>query len=373
LKAIGIALYPSNHSRQSSTTSNLSHTSSNASTSVSCVASQDSSTQSPTPSQGSIASGSSRAGIPPTDSVAARLRHHRLQKYTTILESLSFDHLATLSDEDLVQLGVAAKGSRGKLLRELATYKQQHLEPAENVEHKDAQEKEKGPDRMAPDRALSSSSPSSGSSKSSKAEYIGYFIGDPTSDTPPLIITKDSIEEPARRTPPGITLTAPAHKTTFEVESPAFSAPCKTASTAPAHKTTFSTDEIKPVTSSAAAQETVSGTNKMKPATLSKSPKKCRKSLKVQTSGAEFDLEKDKRPLSPFTSGGMLRRLLSHAPRSAPANITTFGPTVEDEVNGMLAEMESPPKAKLCMQRTTRAERGGGLLSKILGKRIGGG
>jgi hypothetical protein len=94
--------------------------------------------------------------------------------------------------------------------------------------------------------------------------------------------------------------------------------------------------------------------------------------LKVQINGAEFELEKEtKRPLSPFTSGGMLRRLLSPAPPSAPARITEFGPTVDDEVEGMLAEMESGGKGKTCVTQTTRKERGGGMLRRILGKRIG--
>lgn len=98
-----------------------------------------------------------------------------------------------------------------------------------------------------------------------------------------------------------------------------------------------------------------------------------RKSLKIEINGAVFDLEKkdSKGPLSPFTSGGMLRRrLLSQAPSSAPANITAFGPTIEDEVNEIVAGIESGGKGKSCMRRTTRKERGGGILSRMLGKRI---
>lgn len=99
-----------------------------------------------------------------------------------------------------------------------------------------------------------------------------------------------------------------------------------------------------------------------------------RKSLKIEISGATFDLEKreHKGPLSPFTSAGMRRGRL---PSSAPANITAFGPCLDGDVGAMMAEMESggrESRSKIQCRRTTRAERGGGMLSRILARRFGG-
>ena len=370
LKAMGIVVSPINHSRQTSTTSNQSFTSSEFSNS-SRAASKASSNRSPARSENSAATGSSRRGIPPTDSVAAWLRHHRLQKYTANLASISFDTLVTFSDDDLAHLGVAAKGSRAKLLRELATYRQQHLKQVEDANHDDKQESRS----VSPASEAATSSPpsSTGRSKPSKSEYVGYCFGNPAADPSLRIITKESGENLALPTPPGITLSAPPQKTFFNTEHPTVSAPRPTAS-APAQKTTFSTEEIKPTPPTEEIKPTPL-TEEIQPTLPKKSPKKCRKTLKVQINGAEFDLEKDrKRPLSPFSSGGMLRRLLHHPPPSAPAKITAFGPTIDDEVNGMLAEVETgkkKSKGKSSIQRTTRAERGGGLLSKLLGKRIG--
>ncbi len=272
----------------------------------------------------------------------------------------------SLSEDDLARLGVAAKGSRAKLLRELAAYKQQHLEQVEEpTNHVDAHRTEGDPADTTPETDLSSPSYSTDSPKSSKSEYVGYCLGNPASDASLRIVTKDSIENLALPAPPNITLSAPPQKTIFSIENSPITDSSKTACSAPAEKTAFSTDEITP-------------------ASPPKSSKKCRKALKVQINGADFDLEKDTtRPLSPFTSSGMLRRLLSPMPSSAPANITAFGPTIDDEVAGMLTEMESgregkskgkgkeKEKAKVCLARTTRAERGGGILRRILGKRIG--
>ena len=286
LRAMGVVAPPSSHSRQTSTASDPSCASSE-SMPESRAASVASSTRSPARSESSTRSGSSRGGTPPTDSVTAWLRHHRLQKYTSILATLSFDTLVTLSDDDLARLGVAAKGSRAKLLRELEIYQQQHHKEAGDTAQGYGKEKEN--------------------------------------------VTVGWAQKPARSC----------------VSKP---------------------ERVKDIDSVSPAPEAALSSS-------SKSLKKARPSLTVQINGVEFDLEKEKkkRPLSPFTPGGRLRRLLSPQPPSAPARITAFGPTIDDEVNEMLAEMESggqESNRRVGNRRTARAERGSGMLSRILGKRI---
>ncbi len=286
LRAMGVAAPSYGHSRQTSTASDPSCTSSE-SMSEPRAASIASSNRSLARSESSTRSGSSRGGTPPTDSVTAWLRHHRLQKYISILATLSFDTLVTSSDDDLARLGVAAKGSRAKLLRELETYREQHHKETGDA----AQEKKKEKDNA----------------------------------------TVSSAQEQARSC---------VLKPEKEKDN---------ASVSPAPEAAVSSS--------------------------SNSSKKARPSLTVQINGVEFDLEKEKkkRPLSPFTPSGRLRRLLSPLPPSAPARITAFGPTIDDEVNEMLAEMESGGQAsngRVSSRSTTRAERGGGMLSRILGKRM---
>lgn len=287
LRAMGVVAPPSSHSRQTSTASDQSYTSSE-SMPGSRAASIASSARSPARSESSTRSGSSRSGTPPTDSVTAWLRHHRLQKYISILATLSFDTLVTLSDDDLARLGVAAKGSRAKLLRELEIYQQQHHKEAVEAAQEEGKEKENA-------------------------------------------TVNNRAPKPARSC-----LSKPGREKDNDSVSPAAEAALSSSS---------------------------------------KSSKKVRPSLTVQINGVEFDLEKQKkkRPLSPFTPGGRLRRLLSPQPPSAPARITAFGPTIDDEVNEMLAEMESGGQGsneRVGNRRTTRAERGGGMLTRMLGRRI---
>lgn len=70
----------------------------------------------------------------------------------------------------------------------------------------------------------------------------------------------------------------------------------------------------------------------------SKSPRDTRQRLKkklvVNINGADFDIERRKGPLSPFTSGGVLRKAL---PQTAPAAVTEFGPTIDEEVRASLS------------------------------------
>ena len=106
-------------------------------------------------------------------------------------------------------------------------------------------------------------------------------------------------------------------------------------------------------------------------ASLSTSPpqsprRRLKKKLTVNINGAEFNLEPKKRPLSPFTSGGMLRKLTGGIPPSAPAAVTEFGPTLEDEVQEKMKAEQKP----VDLARTTRAERGGKSLMGFLGRRI---
>jgi hypothetical protein len=284
---------------------------------------------------------------------------------------LSFDTLVTFSNDGLSRLGVAAQGARGKLLRELAAYKQQHLNQVEDTEgakYDDGREKEYITLFTAPEATTSSSCSSTGSSTSSKSEYVGYCFGNHQTKPSLRIITKDSMEKLPLRSPPEFTFSAPPQETIFSIENSPLNSLRETACSASAHKTTFTTEKVKQISPIKSALSI----SPNPPSSPTKSPNKSRKSLKVQINGAEFELEKEtKRPLSPFTSGGMLRRLLSPAPPSAPARITEFGPTVDDEVEGMLAEMESGGKGKTCVTQTTRKERAGGMLRRILGKRIG--
>jgi hypothetical protein len=96
-----------------------------------------------------------------------------------------------------------------------------------------------------------------------------------------------------------------------------------------------------------------------------------RKKLTVSIAGADFDLERKKRPLSPFTNGGVLRKAL---PQTAPAAITEFGPTVEEEVRSTVSLKKPEPELKRdrSAHRTTTAERGGKKLMGFLGRRIAG-
>lgn len=379
----GIATSPSSHTRQPSTSSDSSHAMSDSSGVTSRAASKASSGQSPPGSVDSKCNGSSRAGTPPTDSVAAWLRHHRLQKYTTMLAPLGFERLVTLSDTDLARIGIAAQGARGKLLRELADYKQQHVNKVEEVESENAREKEKSAVNPTPTRAETCSPSSTGTSGSSKSEYIGCCIGSPGVNIPSYVlpseraehfganttpdpVMEDSIEKLTLPAPPFISISAPPDKTVFCIDSIPIDPPSKTLFSAPADKTTFSAEEINPIAPTTNSAELISP---------KKSPKKAPpKSLKVQINNVDFELEKEeKEPFSPFTSGGMLRHLLGPTPPSAPARITAFGPTIDDQLNAMREECraETPPKQKFSFKRTTRAERCSGRLSKILGKAMG--
>jgi hypothetical protein len=106
------------------------------------------------------------------------------------------------------------------------------------------------------------------------------------------------------------------------------------------------------------------------------SPRKLqKKSLTLKIDGADFKLERKKsRPLSPFNSAGVLRRMMSPTPPSAPAAVTEFGPSVAEEVEDQLArekEFRKPEKAQPMNVGTTRAERGGKVLLRFLERRIG--
>ena len=94
-----------------------------------------------------------------------------------------------------------------------------------------------------------------------------------------------------------------------------------------------------------------------------------KKKLTVTISGTEFDIDKKRRPMSPFTSGGMLRKFV---PPSAPAAVTEFGPSIKDEIDPGLREVKHiDQSSERCAKRTTRAERGGTRLMGFLGRRFG--
>jgi hypothetical protein len=96
--------------------------------------------------------------------------------------------------------------------------------------------------------------------------------------------------------------------------------------------------------------------------------RRLKKKLTVNIDGAEFNLGHKKRPLSPFTSSGMLRKFTGGVPPSAPAAVTEFGPTLEDEVQ---EKMKLEEQKSETLRRTTRAERGGKSLMSFLGRRLG--
>ena len=94
-----------------------------------------------------------------------------------------------------------------------------------------------------------------------------------------------------------------------------------------------------------------------------------KKKLTVTVGGTEFDIDKKRRPMSPFTSGGMLRKFV---PPSAPAAVTEFGPSIKDEIDPGLREVKHiDQSSERCAKRTTRAERGGTRLMGFLGRRFG--
>lgn len=132
-----------------------------------------------------------------------------------------------------------------------------------------------------------------------------------------------------------------------------------------------------------------------------------RSSLKLRTVNAAPQLNRKtsnsstvsapiSRPLSPFTGAGFLRRLTSNigtrrtsnglgslTPPSAPAAITSFGPTVQDEVDEAMKQMLAQgdqrkvnlidgSEHQLKLDRTTRTQRGGRSLINLLSKRVDG-
>ncbi|KAH0844175.1 hypothetical protein FOPE_08773 [Fonsecaea pedrosoi] len=107
------------------------------------------------------------------------------------------------------------------------------------------------------------------------------------------------------------------------------------------------------------------------PTPSTKSPRqRLKKKLTVTINGANFDVDRKRRPLSPFNSGGMLRKAC--VPQTAPATVTEFGPTVEEEVKPKLQKSwpETETKSERCDFRTTTEERGGKRLMGFLGRRI---
>ncbi|OAL28428.1 hypothetical protein AYO22_02882 [Fonsecaea multimorphosa] len=107
------------------------------------------------------------------------------------------------------------------------------------------------------------------------------------------------------------------------------------------------------------------------PTPSTRSPRqRLKKKLTVNINGANFDVDRKRRPLSPFTSGGMLRK--ASVPQTAPASVTEFGPTVDEEVRPRLQKTRPGTDAKpeRCGFRTTSEERGGKRLMGFLGRRI---
>jgi hypothetical protein len=96
--------------------------------------------------------------------------------------------------------------------------------------------------------------------------------------------------------------------------------------------------------------------------------RRLKKKLRVNINGAEFDLEEKRRPLSPFTNGGLLRKLV---PSSAPAAVSGLDPAADDSFADFTAVTRADtPRAQQSSLRTTRSERGGTSLMGFLSRRI---
>ena len=96
--------------------------------------------------------------------------------------------------------------------------------------------------------------------------------------------------------------------------------------------------------------------------------RKLKKKLTINLNGAEFDLEKKRRPMSPFTSGGMLRKFV---PPSAPAVVTEFGPSIREEMEAKeSSDAQATMSQEILPMKTTRAERGGKGLMGFLSRRV---
>lgn len=94
-----------------------------------------------------------------------------------------------------------------------------------------------------------------------------------------------------------------------------------------------------------------------------------RRKLTLTIDGADFNLDRKKRPLSPFTGGGLLRK--ASFPQTAPATVTEFGPSVEDEVKAGLRRREADEgETNRAKCWSTRNERGGKSLMGFLGRRM---
>lgn len=111
------------------------------------------------------------------------------------------------------------------------------------------------------------------------------------------------------------------------------------------------------------------------PPSPSKSPlarKGMRRKLTLTIDGADFDLDRKKRPLSPFTGGGLLRKV--SIPHTAPATVTEFGPSVEEEVRaGLKTRRVEEGRSSGVRCWSTTSERGGKSLMGFLGRRMASG
>ncbi|KAK5046841.1 hypothetical protein LTR84_007195 [Exophiala bonariae] len=111
------------------------------------------------------------------------------------------------------------------------------------------------------------------------------------------------------------------------------------------------------------------------PPSPTKSPlarKGLRRKLTLTIDGADFDLDRKKRPLSPFTGGGLLRKV--SFPQTAPATVTEFGPSVEEEVKaGLKTRDVEEGRSNRAKCWSTTSERGGKSLMSFLGRRMASG
>ncbi|EXJ64386.1 hypothetical protein A1O7_00722 [Cladophialophora yegresii CBS 114405] len=111
------------------------------------------------------------------------------------------------------------------------------------------------------------------------------------------------------------------------------------------------------------------------PPSPTRSPKSPRrrltKKLTVDTKSAESNFEGSNRPLSPFTSGGMLRKA-SVQPQTIPGSFIEFRPTDEEEGKGKSQERgtETLAKTQKSTLRTSAEERGGKGIIGFLARRF---
>lgn len=111
--------------------------------------------------------------------------------------------------------------------------------------------------------------------------------------------------------------------------------------------------------------------NEIPPSPTRSPRRRLTKKLTISTNHAHSDAEKKRRPLSPFTSGGMLR-IASKALSTSSATFHTKSTEMESTSSFQTNTSEAERRSVKDFTRTTAEERGGKKLIGLLGRRIAG-